>query len=49
MIKQEILDKFKNKKCCVTGATGLIGRQVVELLIEAGADVLARPSDDCLV
>lgn len=39
MIDKKILKNFKNKKSLVTGGTGLIGRQVVSLLIEAGAQV----------
>ena len=37
MISQEILESFKGKKTIVTGGTGLIGRQVVDLLCNAGA------------
>ena len=37
MIKQEILKKFKKKNVLVTGGTGLIGRQVVDILYNAGA------------
>jgi len=39
MIKQKILQCFKNKNVLVTGGTGLIGRQVVALLCDAGANV----------
>ena len=46
MIKKEVLDKFKNKKCLVTGGTGLIGRQVVNILCDAGADVNIVSLDD---
>ena len=45
---------YKNKKCLVTGGTGLIGRQLVELLNEVGAKVTVvsldtpkRPLKDC--
>ena len=39
MIQEEILNFFKNKKALVTGGTGLIGRQVVDILCNAGAKV----------
>lgn len=39
MIKDDILKNFAGKNVLVTGGTGLIGRQVVELLCEAGAKV----------
>ena len=39
MIQQQILKFFENKKVLVTGGTGLIGRQVVDLLCAAGAHV----------
>jgi GDP-L-fucose synthase len=39
MIKDEILRSFSGKNCLVTGGTGLIGRQVVDLLCGAGANV----------
>lgn len=37
---------FTNKKVLVTGGTGLIGRPLVELLIEQGADVRIASLDD---
>jgi GDP-L-fucose synthase len=46
MIKQEILDSFQNKNCVVTGGTGLIGREVVRILAEAGAKVISVSLDD---
>ena len=39
MIGEEVLKSFKNSKTLVTGGTGLIGRQVVDILCQAGADV----------
>ena len=39
MITQEVLDFFRGKSALVTGGTGLIGRQVVDLLCGAGARV----------
>jgi GDP-L-fucose synthase len=39
MIPKETLDFFQGKRALVTGGTGLIGRQVVDLLCGAGAQV----------
>lgn len=39
MIEQYILDKFASRNVLVTGGTGLIGRQVVDLLVASGAFV----------
>lgn len=39
MLKAEILQSFSGKSALVTGGTGLIGRQVVRLLEEAGAAI----------
>lgn len=39
MIDKKILKVFQDKRCLVTGGTGLIGRQVVDILVEAGAKV----------
>lgn len=39
MIEQSVLENFKDKKCLVTGGTGLIGREVVDILCNAGARV----------
>lgn len=39
MIKDEVLKSFDGKNVLVTGGTGLIGRQVVDILINAGANV----------
>jgi GDP-L-fucose synthase len=38
-IQDEVLNSFKNKDVVVTGGTGLIGRQVVNLLLSASANV----------
>lgn len=39
MIKADILKSFDKKNVLVTGGTGLIGRQVVKILCDAGASV----------
>lgn len=39
MIKEDILNDFRGKNVLVTGGTGLIGRQVVDILCDAGANV----------
>ena len=46
MIKKEVLKSFAGKSCLVTGGTGLIGRQVVDILCEAGADVKTVSLDE---
>jgi len=40
MIKDEVLKEFSGKNVLVTGGTGLIGRQVVDILSNAGSHVL---------
>ena len=39
MIDKEILSTFKNKQIVVTGGTGMIGRQLVKILLEAKSNV----------
>lgn len=39
MIKEEVLKSFKNKNILVTGGTGLIGREIVNILCNSGACV----------
>lgn len=39
MIKKKVLESFENINILVTGGTGLIGREVVKLLCDAGAHV----------
>lgn len=39
MIKEEVLKNFNGKNILVTGGTGLIGRQVVEILSDSGANI----------
>jgi GDP-L-fucose synthase len=40
MIDKDVLDSFKDKKILVTGGTGLIGRQVVNILCNSGSNVI---------
>lgn len=46
MIEDKALKTFEGKNVLVTGGTGLIGRQVVDLLLEAGAHVKTASLDD---
>ena len=39
MVKEQVLKSFSGRNVLVTGGTGLIGRQVVEILCSAGANV----------
>ena len=49
MIKEEVLASFLRKNVLVTGGTGLIGRQIVEMLCDAGASVRIASLDNlCL-
>jgi len=45
MISEKILESFHGANVLVTGGTGLIGRQVVDILGEAGANVLVVSLD----
>jgi len=40
------MNEFRNKKVLVTGGTGLIGRQVVDLLVKDGADLTIASLDE---
>jgi len=39
MIEEEVLKEFKGKNVVVTGGTGLIGRQIVNILCDTDAHV----------
>ena len=39
MLNNETLDFFKSKNCLVTGGTGMIGREIALILVNAGANV----------
>ena len=49
MIDKKILRKFARKKVLITGGTGLIGRQVVKILCDAGAKVTIVSLDKIVV
>ncbi|MTV49678.1 NAD-dependent epimerase/dehydratase family protein [Heliobacillus mobilis] len=49
MISEEVLRSFSGKNVLVTGGTGLIGRQVVDILCEAGAYVTIASLDKIAV
>jgi len=49
MIKDEVLKNFAGKQVMVTGGTGLIGRQVVDILCKAGASVTVISLDDVVI
>jgi GDP-L-fucose synthase len=49
MIESSILQSFKDKRILITGGTGLIGRQVVSILCDAGAQVTIASLDDIRV
>ena len=49
MIEREVLKGFHGRKVLETGGTGLIGRQVVEILADAGARLTVISLDDVIV
>jgi GDP-L-fucose synthase len=49
MIKEEVLKSFRDKNILVTGGTGLIGRQVVDILMDCGANVRIVSLDNLTV
>lgn len=49
MIKEEILGSFAKKNILVTGGTGLIGRQVVDILYSAGAHIKVVSLDKVVI
>jgi GDP-L-fucose synthase len=49
MIRDEVLKNFRDKNILITGGTGLIGRQVVRILCEAGAKVKIASLDNLTV
>ena len=49
MIKQQVLDSFSKKNVLITGGTGLIGREIVKMLCDAGAAVRIVSLDKVIV
>lgn len=49
MIKEKVLKSFLKKNVLVTGGTGLIGRQIVDILCQAGANVAIASLDNIKV
>lgn len=49
MIKQEVLDSFSDKNVLITGGTGLIGREIVKMMCDAGAKVRIVSLDKVIV
>ncbi len=49
MIQEKILRSFDGKGVLVTGGTGLIGRQIVDLLCSVGANVVCISMDDLII
>lgn len=49
MVNNDVLEQFKDAQVLVTGGTGLIGRQVVSMLCDAGANVTVVSLDDVVV
>lgn len=49
MINEEVLKSFSGKNALVTGGTGLIGRQVVSSLCDAGTHVTSVSLDNIVV
>ena len=46
MLDQKILQYFENKKVLITGGTGMLGRQVVDILANTGAQITIVSLDD---
>lgn len=45
MIPENVLNSFKGKRILITGGTGLIGRQITDILCQAGAKVRTMSLD----
>ncbi len=49
MLSKTILDSFKQRNVLITGGTGLIGRQIVHILCNVGANVRVVSLDDITI
>lgn len=49
MIKDEKLTAFHGKNVVITGGTGMIGRQIANILVDAGANVRVVSLDDIVI
>ena len=49
MIEEKIKNSFLGKNCLVTGGTGLIGREVVNVLCDFGAEVKVVSLDNIII
>lgn len=49
MLSKEVIKYFKSKNCLVTGGTGMIGREVAKLLVDAGANVKVISLDNIII
>ena len=45
----ELIEHFEKKACLITGGTGMIGRKAVQILCDAGADVIVVSLDEIIV
>ena len=49
MLDSKLLNFFGKKNCLVTGGTGMIGREIAKILVEAGANVRVISLDEIKV
>jgi len=49
MIDTKVIESFRGRSALVTGGTGLIGRQIVDILCGTGADVTSVSLDDLAI
>lgn len=49
MVPPKVLTSFKNKKVLITGGTGLIGRQVIDILVPTGAKTTSVSLDRLII
>ena len=49
MITEQLLRQFDKKNVVITGGTGMIGRQIAKILVDAGANVRVVSLDDIVI